>query len=152
MKILVISDSHGSENAFIDVLEENKDATHLFFLGDGEKDFDNARYYAKNLNLYAVRGNCDIFSDLNAESIATVGGKKIFYTHGHLYGVKSGYGYIAAKGKTNGADIVLFGHTHLPFIEEREGMLLFNPGSLNSGSYGIIEIENGKINAKLKRR
>lgn len=152
MKIIVVSDSHGADNSFIDVLEENKDATHLFFLGDGEKDFETARYYSPHLNFYAVRGNCDLFSDLNDQAVAVLGGKKIFYTHGHLFGVKSGYGYIEAKGKEKGADIVLFGHTHIRLMEERDGIILMNPGSLHSGCYGIIEIENGKINCKTKRR
>ena len=62
MKILVISDSHGAENAFLDVLEENKDADALFFLGDGERDFESVRYYIGKMRIYALRGNCDIFS------------------------------------------------------------------------------------------
>jgi putative phosphoesterase len=152
MKILVISDSHGAENTFIDVLEKQKDADALFFLGDGERDFDAARYYMGKMRIYAVKGNCDMFSSLNDEDLEILDGKRIFYTHGHKFSVKSGYDYILAKGKSLSADIVLFGHTHIPLSEERENVLLFNPGSLNNGSYGIIEIKNGKIETKIRRR
>jgi putative phosphoesterase len=152
MKILVISDSHGAENTFIDVLEKQKDADALFFLGDGERDFESVRYYIGKMRIYALRGNCDIFSTLNDEGLEVLEGKRIFYTHGHKFSVKSGYDYILAKGKSLSADIVLFGHTHIPLSEERENVLLFNPGSLNNGSYGIIEIKNGKIETKIRRR
>ena len=41
----------------------------------------------------------------------TLRGKKIFITHGDLYGVKYGMTNIYYKGKEVGADIVLFGHS-----------------------------------------
>ncbi len=43
-------------------------------------------------------------------------------------------------------DVVIFGHSHIPFLERRGGTLLFNPGSAADKrrqpqySYGIIEL------------
>ena len=76
---------------------------------------------------------------------------KILMTHGHRYGVKSGYGTALAAAKSMGAQVVLFGHTHIPFMEEREGILMLNPGSLRNPDreYAILEIENGKVKGVL---
>ena len=47
------------------------------------------------------------------------------------------------------ARVVVFGHSHIPFNEDRDGLLLFNPGSPTwprrapFPSMGIIWIENG---------
>ena len=60
-------------------------------------------------------------------------GKKIFMCHGHRYGVKYGYNSIFYRGKEVGADIVLFGHSHLPIIDEHDGLILMNPGSISHG-------------------
>ncbi len=35
--------------------------------------------------------------------------------------------------KNKEVDIVLFGHTHVPFLEEREGILYLNPGHVKEG-------------------
>ncbi|MBR3576933.1 MAG: metallophosphoesterase family protein [Clostridia bacterium] len=48
-----------------------------------------------------------------------------------------------------GADAALFGHTHQPFCERIDGVLLLNPGCGERygkpGSIGIIEIEDDEI-------
>ena len=66
--------------------------------------------------------------------------------HGHKYGVKYGYNSIYYRGKEVRADIVLFGHSHLPIIEEYDGLTLMNPGSISHGmgrvdkTLGYIEL------------
>ena len=78
-------------------------------------------------------------------------GVKLMLVHGHHYGVKSGYGSLLASAKAEGVDAVLFGHTHVPFMEKREGILMLNPGSLRNPDreYAIIEIENGTVKGVL---
>ena len=77
-------------------------------------------------------------------------GKKIFMCHGHRYGVKYSYNSIYYRGKEVGADIVLFGHSHLPIIEECDGLTLMNPGSISHGmgridkTLGYIDLINNK--------
>jgi predicted phosphodiesterase len=81
----------------------------------------------------------------------TLSGKKILFTHGDLYGVKYGMDGITSLARENGADIALFGHTHIPlerYISDGERPLyLFNPGSAGAPyrcptSYGIIQISD----------
>lgn len=73
-------------------------------------------------------------------------------THGHAFSVKSGYQEICREASGQGADIVLFGHTHLPLLEYIEkgtirgvdrNLVLFNPGSLGGmldASFGNLSI------------
>jgi putative phosphoesterase len=42
---------------------------------------------------------------------------------------------IACHGRDAGADIVVYGHTHVPMTYRYEDILLINPGALASGSY-----------------
>ena len=77
-------------------------------------------------------------------------GIQFFICHGHKYGVKGGYGTITGAAKKYGADIVLFGHTHVPYEHYENGLYLLNPGSCGSprgGSptCGIIDISGGAV-------
>ena len=49
------------------------------------------------------------------------------------YGVKYGYNSIFYRAKELDVDIVLFGHSHIPIIEECDGIILMNPGSISLG-------------------
>ncbi len=52
-----------------------------------------------------------------------------------------------------GADIVLYGHTHMPSIEEANGILFINPGSMKtcmeSQTMAILHIEKGEAKAEI---
>jgi len=126
LKIGVISDSHGMYKYIDLAMEHLKDVDLIIHAGDNYKD---AKYIEKNYNIkvVAVFGNCDIGGI--DERIELIGGKKIFITHGHNYGVKMNINGIFYAGKQNDADIVIFGHSHTPFYAVEEGMVLLNPGS-----------------------
>ena len=47
-------------------------------------------------------------------------------------------------------DIILFGHTHREYFEKKE-IILANPGAAQDGKYGILNIENTKVEIILKR-
>jgi putative phosphoesterase len=59
------------------------------------------------------------------------------------------------KPEAAGFDVVIYGHTHHPKMEERNGVLYFNPGSAGPRrfnlpvSLGKLMIEEGKVRAKL---
>jgi len=84
-----------------------------------------------------------------------VEGRRVLMCHGHLYHVGMGLSTIAQKARDMGANIVLFGHTHVPVNIEEKGILFLNPGSLtsprggSSRSYALLEIEKGKAAASL---
>lgn len=149
MRIVVISDTHGRwERAEAAVRCQSK-AEIIIFLGDGAEDVDSLQYESGKM-LLAVRGNCDFASELPALDEFTVEGKKIFFTHGHLFDVKYGTEKLVEAGRRRGADIILFGHTHKPVAEYVDEMYIMNPGSLGhpcdgNPTYGIIDITKAGI-------
>ncbi len=78
-------------------------------------------------------------------------GKRIFMTHGHLYGVKTGLGAVLNAAVTRSADILLFGHTHRVHKELFNGMLVVNPGSVGLGlkTYAVLEIKHGAVECSI---
>lgn len=103
-----------------------------------------------NKSYIAVKGNCDII-DGEEEVIIHLNEKKFFISHGHRYNVKYGYNNIYYRALEWEADIVLFGHTHMPISLWYQGTLFFNPGSISfprggsQATYGIIDIVEGEI-------
>lgn len=155
MLIAVISDTHRI-GKYIDLAKKLiKDADVLIHLGDNIEDVELLQD-GFNGEVYAVKGNCDYSTKYPKEKIIELKGKRIFITHGDLYGVKNGLNNIYYKGRELEADIVLFGHTHEAIIEKEDNMILMNPGSISlprlKGRYvGFIDInENGDINTYLK--
>lgn len=155
-RILVVSDTHGRVTRLRWLLQHEA-ADALFFLGDGLYDLDQALIQNRMqppYPVYRVRGNCDIGYQDPDEGLAPFGGVLFFYTHGHLYGVKTGPDRVAEAGQNRGADVVLYGHTHRQrLVPALAGMpAVFNPGSLrDTGSYGVVEVEDGRCQFGWKR-
>ncbi|WP_058486562.1 metallophosphoesterase [Defluviitalea phaphyphila] len=155
MKLLILSDSHGILSYSKKVIEKIKDKLDMIIhLGDYYEDAKELRKEINNIPLHHVAGNCDFGIDKKDE-IINIYNKKILITHGHKYKVKWGYNRISYYGEEQGANIVLFGHTHIPIIEYYNGILFLNPGSISmprgdilNPTFGILDIEkNGKIEA-----
>ncbi len=154
MKIVVVSDSHGNLSNFLELLKLI-DYDLVIHLGDLT---DDARLIKAGINkdLIYVRGNCDSYDlETKEEEVLEVAGKKIFISHGHKYNVKENLNRIYYRGQELGADLVLFGHTHIPYIR-RGHPSLFNPGSLSlprfgqEATYGVLEIFGEEIRMKIK--
>ena len=147
MKILIVSDTHGRHSAFDKALKEAGKIDALVHLGDTEGGEDYIEAVC-GCPAYVLAGNNDFFSDNLREMEVVFGTKKAFMTHGHYYYVSLGPEQIIEEGKMRNADIVMFGHTHKPFLEMIDGMIVLNPGSLSyprqegrKGSYIMMEIE-----------
>ncbi len=155
MNILVFSDSHGWRGRIEEAIERQiKKPDAIIFLGDGLRDIVSARL--GDVPIYTVSGNCDagsIFSDDNipTEQNLIIGDKRIFFTHGHKYGVKSTLSPLLSEGIKRGADIILFGHTHIPFERTLTGeneygfktdksIYIMNPGSIGEYPYSFGNI------------
>ncbi len=158
MKILVFSDSHGSDRTIKRALElHGRTADLALHAGDGAHSFMISSTEYPTVDFRAVRGNCDsprsIFNsaELAEEEIITVGKHKLLLTHGHRLAVKLSLSMLIAHARARGADIVIFGHTHTPletYIPGDDGesaVYLFNPGAAKNGLYGIIEIRDNGI-------
>ena len=81
--------------------------------------------------VYMVRGNCDGKSKLPAAALIALGGHKVFITHGHIYGARPSVPLMTDIAKENGADIVMYGHTHVPYLKKVFGVTVLNPGSIS---------------------
>lgn len=155
MLIAIISDTHRMDRYINLAKELIKEADILIHLGDNVEDVDILES-GFNGKIYAVSGNCDYSNKYPKERIIEINGKRIFFTHGDIYGVKNGLNNIYFKGRELEADIVLFGHTHEAMIEKANNMILMNPGSISlprlKGRYiGFIDInEDGDVKPYLK--
>ena len=96
----------------------------------------------------AVSGNMDppeVRSKLGETLVFRAGGKTIAVLHGRGSPEDTEN---RARSSFPEADVVIFGHTHRSFVEQRGKTLLLNPGSAWAflgwrSSYAIIRWENG---------
>lgn len=147
MRALIVSDTHGKHHNLDRALEEAGPIDVFIHLGDvegGEIYMDAVIDCEKHI----MRGNNDFFSDLPREEEFLLGTKKVFTSHGHNYYVSLDPETIKEEGRARNADIVMFGHTHKPYLDIDRDIVVLNPGSLSyprqegrKGSYMILELD-----------
>lgn len=146
MKIIVVSDSHGAGATLRRILELHRNADIVVHCGDSRGEAEDMRLLFPDKMYYIVKGNCDFGATLPLTEEFTIEGVRFFATHGHYYNVKYGLGELERAAREKGADVVLFGHTHVAHNEYKDGMYLVNPGSCGYGkSFAVIEVHNGQV-------
>ncbi|NCB33705.1 MAG: phosphodiesterase [Erysipelotrichia bacterium] len=161
MKFLTVSDIHGSLSGASHIMElyafHQCDA--ILCCGDilyhGPRNNLPEDYAPKDViailnpiadHIIAVRGNCDAEVDqmvlsfaITADySIVYAGKRKVFMSHGHIYGPE--HLPVLQPGEA-----FLSGHTHIPAAEEKNGIYILNPGSIalpkggHPRTYGVLE-------------
>jgi putative phosphoesterase len=148
-KLIVISDSHGNMQAVDGMMPLVAENDYLIHLGDGLSDIRALRDAYPD-KAYFCAGNCDYAAYYPTDGVLEVENVKIFYCHGHKYGVKQELLTLALAAKSRGCEIALYGHTHEAKITQMEGVTLINPGTLRyavgkGGSYCYLVIHQGKI-------
>ena len=160
-KILVISDTHIPNVALElpkDIIDTAKRVDFIIHAGDiiSIDVIHELKAYAP---VYAVHGNVDRYDKhsylLPDKLIIDVEGVKIGITHGG----GAPWGIIGRINKMfpqlDKLDMIIFGHTHHPLIEKRDGRLYLNPGSPTDkrfapyNSYAIAEIDGKDIYARI---
>ena len=146
MRVLICSDTHRRHDNILKVIETEGPFDFLIHCGDT----DGGEYListAANCHCEIVMGNNDYFSSLPREAVFHLGGKRVWVTHGHNYYVGLDTAIIKDEALAKGVDVVMFGHTHKPLIEQ-DGVLCINPGSLSyprqadhRPSYMILDID-----------
>jgi len=145
--ILVFSDSHGEIDRMANMVEQIS-LDFICHLGDYAEDTKALGKRFPDLPLHPVRGNCDVLSKTPDLKELKIGGKTILLTHGHRYHVKESYDALCTMGHCTGADLVLFGHTHIPYHGRVKNMQILNPGSAQEVC-ALVEIdETGEITCK----
>ena len=161
MKVLVISDIHGSGYYAekIKEINEREKPDKIILLGDlyyhGPRNDLPKEYAPKQVipmlnamkdKIYAVRGNCEAevdqmvleFPVMADYCILSIDGKTLYATHGHVYNQNN-------LPPLCEGDILIHGHTHVLKAEQMEGYILLNPGSVsipkegNPPTYAVLE-------------
>ncbi|ALC81940.1 MULTISPECIES: metallophosphoesterase family protein [Bacillus] len=127
MNILIISDSHGDEEILKIISERHKDDVDLM-LHCGDSELSPTHPYLKPY--LVVKGNCDFEKGFEKERVMPIEDKKLYFTHGHLHGIKESLMKINYRAQELGADVICFGHSHNPGSELFDGRLFINPGSI----------------------
>ena len=155
MRIVVFSDSHRDIKSMLYVVDKAA-PDMIIHLGDLIYDAVEVSRQFIGIPIEMVKGNCDLGSAASSYKMVTVAGKKIFMTHGDVFGVRTGTSDLASEGKKRSADLILYGHTHRPVIKKKKGIIMMNPGSIGKyargprhPSFGVIEI-NGKIECTIE--
>jgi putative phosphoesterase len=154
MKIGVISDTHGNIAAIRRAVIAVGAVERWLHAGDYSQD---GAFLAEltGLEVTTVAGNCDGTTDAKVDEFLEVGGKRIWLTHGHRYRAKDRTNELVWWGRQSGADIVVYGHSHVPDISWHDGLLVFNPGSTYhprggyAASCGLLTITDGKAEAAI---
>ena len=157
MKVLVVSDTHGSLRNLERAVEAEAPFDLVIHCGDVEGQERSVESICHAAS-WIVAGNNDFFGKLPKELTFMVGGHKAFLTHGHTYHIGYEPERVIAAARSRGCSLLFVGHTHVPQLYEKEGVLVMNPGSLTYPrqrnrlpSYGVLEISaDGKLRAELK--
>lgn len=146
MRALVFSDSHGRVRPMLDAVELYRPDV-IFHLGDVVRDGEKVRTAFPQLPFYQVQGNCDLgWPQCPLESVARLEGKTVFYLHGHTRHVKAGLTYAVAAAQAVEADLLLYGHTHVPLEAHYDRLLAVNPGAIQDGRCALLNWEgDGEI-------
>ncbi len=151
-RVLIISDSHGKNDDVRAVIEQAGHIDMLIHLGDIERGPDYIRSLV-DCPVHMVSGNNDYNIHLPANEEFVFEGYSIFITHGHRFYVNSGTSHLEEFAIENGYDIVMFGHTHVPYLHIGEMVTLLNPGSISyprqdgrEQTFMIMEVDDkGKL-------
>ena len=146
MKIGVISDTHDYLDPRVPELFVGVD--HILHAGDVGRSLLIVEL-EQIAPVTAVTGNTDEGLPLRETELITLGGKKFLIHHIVTPGV--GSPRIERRLREDAPDVVMFGHTHKPFVQQVGSILYFNPGYAGRQrfdlprSVAVMEIHEGRI-------
>ena len=143
----VISDTHGLLRP--EAIEALRGSDRILHAGDiGDAPILDA--LAQIAPVTAIRGNIDTARwarTLPETELVETGDVSIYMVHD--------LGQLDLKPEAAGIRVVIYGHSHQPKMEEKNGVLYFNPGSAGPRrftlpvSVGKLMIDAGKVRAAL---
>jgi len=158
MKFLVISDIHDNLVNLEKCLNWGKGENVVNAICCGDVvNAETLKYLTENLkNIYLVRGNLEIYNEEEIKkynNINYLGRLGIFELDGKTIGLCHEPWYIKSVLNIKNCQIVFYGHTHEPWMEERNGIITANPGTLggvfNKASFAVYDSESGKLELKI---
>jgi len=150
-KILAVSDTHVptiAQRLPEKILQAARSCDLIIHAGD-IVSVDTLAALSSIKRTEAVRGNMD-FSNLAmrlpVSRVIHEGKWRIGVTHGHIGRGRDTAERASSMFPPGTVDCVVFGHSHIQMLEDRAGVLMFNPGSPTAGrggrgnSFGILEL------------
>ena len=143
----MISDTHGLLRP--EAVAALRGSEHIIHAGD-VGDPEILDQLAKIAPVTAIRGNIDKGKwalRLPETEVVEIGGVSIYILHD--------LSQLDLKAEAAGFQVLIYGHSHIPKQETRNGVLYFNPGSAGPRrfklpiSVGRLSIVDGKINSEL---
>lgn len=128
-QILIISDSHylrkNELEAFFSHFTDCQAIIHCgdIYVGFEQNDFPN---------LYICKGNND-FANLPRILNITIDNIRFTMTHGNINHYAYSPESLVELLDEYPADVICFGHTHVPYLHKENNYMIINPGSLSLG-------------------
>lgn len=148
MRIGIVSDTHGLLRP--DALTALEGVDHIIHAGDmGSPDIVPA--FSECAPVTAVRGNVDCYAwarEFPATAAVELGGALIYVVHN----IED----LDLDPRTAGVSAVVYGHSHIPKQEVRDGVLFFNPGSIGPRRFrlpvamGYLIVDAGDIVSEIR--
>jgi putative phosphoesterase len=150
LRVVIVSDTHSKPHPASVELVEKETPDVILHGGDiGELSVLDA--FREVAPLIVVRGNIDTRESALPDSVDITfaqGGEdrlKLFLIHRAVYGPRL-LAEVAGQAQEHGAQLVVCGHSHVPFIGRDRGMTVFNPGSIGPRrmhlpiTFGVLEV------------
>lgn len=159
MRILIVSDTHGSIQRVLDVykkLAKDSPVDLIVHCGDYSDDAIKIQNTLGKRVLW-VKGNCDGCFDEKEFAVLETEAGNFFVCHGHMQNVgysKRDLYYYACQEDCVGA---IFGHTHRADKADLGDFLFINPGSIESprdgsgGTFALLITSEGHADARILR-
>jgi putative phosphoesterase len=152
MRLAIISDTHlprGARTLPAACVERLRTADAIVHAGDFVELSVLEALQALGPPVHAVRGNVDssaVQARLPLTLVLDLGGARLAIVHD---GGPAHARLVRLRRRFRDVQAVVFGHSHLPLHEERDGFAIFNPGSPTERrraphhTMGIATIEHG---------
>lgn len=142
---------HAGDITTLDVLQQLQESVSLTFAVYGENDSAEVRSYLQEsqvlefggLRVGLIHGNRDSRRGFNDRVARLL--RRDPYHQDYIDFILSRF---------NNVDAIVFGHTHVPYARVRDGVFMFNPGSINPSndnepSVGLLEITSRGIRGRV---
>lgn len=158
MKFLVISDIHDNVVNLEKCVNwgKSREITDAICCGDVANG-ETLKYLADNFKtIYLVRGNLEIYDEAEIKkynNINYLGRFGVFELDGKTIGLCHEPWFIKKVLELKKCELVFYGHTHEPWISEKDGIITANPGTLggvfNKASFAVWDSLSGKLELKI---
>lgn len=159
MKIVIVADIHDNIVNLEKLLgwcRDNK-VDGIICAGD-ITNAETLQYLSENFfgTIYLIRGNMEIYEEFEVnkyKNIKYLGRFGAIEIDKKIIGVCHEPSFIDELQKNNKCSLIFYGHTHKPWLEERNQTAIINPGTLGAvfqrASFAVWDTENAKIELNL---